>query len=150
MLHDSPHATSMRSHLNCSQLRVEQAISSVQASMDSWCQKPNCADRWQECIKKVDELKLAFDDHIARIAGEGVLEDAVDRHPSLYATLRSIESWQENLSTRLASIIARMYQWNGNEDEVAQIGSDIQKFRQEFMSEEREERHLADRGLGPC
>ena len=150
MFHGSPHAASSRSHLNCSQVRVEHCISAVQVALDQW--REDLADRglWKECLVKIDELKTGLDDHIARIAGEGVLEDAVARCPSLYTSMRAVETGQERLAVQLASIIDRLRRWSGNDEEAQQISVAVQKFRQEFVNKEREERHLVDRGLGSC
>ncbi len=148
MFHQSLHAASSRSHLNCSQVRVEHCISDVQVAVDQWREDLGNRALWKECIAKIDQLKAGLDDHIVRIAGEGVLEDAVVRCPSLYTSVRAVESWQERLAIQLSSIIDRLRRWSGNDDEAKQISKDVQEFRHEFVNEEREERHLIDRGLG--
>lgn len=147
MLNESPITSSLRSHLNCSQARVEQAIASAFNSVQAWLEQLDDSSRWRECVERVNELKATLDDHIARMAGEGVLEDAVTRHPSLYPTMRELEEWQVSLVDKVLKIANDLRRWSNSREEALQISQTLQDFRREFSREEREERHLVDRGL---
>lgn len=147
MINESPHASSAKTHLNCSQCRVEEAISAALKALQNWKDRPRDNGLWLFSLEKLDELTRVFEEHVARVAGEGVLEDAVSHHPTLYSDLRSIELRQSQLGNQLSLIADRLRRWQGDDTQPSAIAKALAEFRAEFTQEEQDERHVVERGI---
>lgn len=147
MIDESPQAVSARTHLNCSQCRVEEAIVDAQKALQIWRDCASDNGLWLFSLEKLNELRRIFEEHVARVAGEGVLEDAVTRNPALSPSMHTIEDWQSRLGEKLNQIIYLLSRWQGDAAHVTEIAEELNDFQAEFAKVRSEERHVVDSGL---
>ena len=129
-----------------SQRHVEVALRSAEQAVDLWRQSSEDAALRAAASVAIGELQTTVEQHFARLAGEGLIEDAVSASPQLYPKLRELEEWQTSLADRAAEIVAQMKLVSTTAD-AHELTKSLKRFRAELLREEQQEREIIDRGL---
>jgi hypothetical protein len=132
--------------LSVSQEHISRPLAAAEQAVAAWCAAPHDPAVRLQATSAVHQLQTTVDQHFARIAGEGLLEDAVSAKPALYPRMRELESWQNALCDKLEKITEDLQDPAG-EDYAGLIASALAGFRQELLQEEGEERKIIDLGL---
>ncbi|MCA9192847.1 MAG: hypothetical protein KDB03_13820 [Planctomycetales bacterium] len=139
---DSSHDV-LCNHLHCSQRNVAQTLDLAQRTLGAWAKDTNSVRHHRMAIEALGQLQFAIDQHFSRLAGEGMLEQAVERNPKLYAELRRIETEQCELCDQLRTIIERLRNSNGNSRSANPIIESFQSFVSALQKEVTDENILA-------
>ena len=131
--------------LSASQQHISGPLVEAEQAVAAWCADPHAALSRSLATAALDRLQTSVDQHFTRIAGEGLLEDAVSAKPALYPRMRELESWQNALCDKLEKI-AQDLKDPACEDCAGLIASALAAFRQELLQEEGEERKIIDLG----
>lgn len=130
--------------LNRSQSRVCLQLCDAEKCFADWQSNPGQKDSRDNLLTCLKQFRQKLDEHFARVAGEGYLERAVSLHPSMTPQLQEIEQWQARLLAEVDAIIGQV-QTSTNVN-ISELATRFHHLHDEVLHEEREERHLIERG----
>ena len=130
-----------------SQRHVEIALEKADRATDEWEKASTDPDAYSRVLNAIDALRDSVEQHFTRVAGEGLIEEAVAQSPELYPRLQEIELWQSRLADRAIDLSKRIRAGMNDPDLPREIVAALGEFRRELFREELEERSLIDLGL---
>jgi hypothetical protein len=135
-----------RQHLHLLQTKVENLLTLVVLQFNLWSDDGDNDSSSAEILQLSSDLKALLEDHFKQVSGDGLLERAVTQHPSLSPVVRDVEKWQAAIMHDLETLIAEMKATPISKDNIAQYRNTIRRLQNEILAEEKQERHIMERG----
>lgn len=135
-----------RQHLHLLQTKVENLLTLVVLQFNLWSDDGANDSSSAEILQLSSDLKALLEDHFKQVSGDGLLERAVTQHPSLSPVVRDVEKWQAAIMNDLETLIAEMKSTPISKDNIAQYRNTIRRLQNEILAEEKQERHIMERG----
>ena len=135
-----------RQHLHLLQTKVEQALTLLVLQFNLWNDDGDNESSTAEIVQLSLEFKALIEDHFQQVSGDGLLERAVTQHPSLSPVLRDVEKWQAAILNDLSELIEEIKANPISKQNIAQYRNTMRRLQNEILAEEKQERHLMERG----
>lgn len=135
-----------RQHLHLLQTKVEQALTLLVLQFNLWNDEGDNESSRAEILQLSEEFKSLIEDHFQQVSGDGLLERAVTQHPSLSPVLRDVENWQAAILKDLNDLITEIRANPVTKQSIAQYRNTMRRLQNEILAEEKQERHLMERG----
>ena len=135
-----------RQHLHLLQTKVENLLTLVVLQFNLWSDNDDNDSSSAEILQLSSDFRALLEDHYKQVSGDGLLERAVTQHPSLSPVVRDVEKWQAAIMNDLETLIAEMKSTPISKDNIAQYRNTIRRLQNEILAEEKQERHIMERG----
>jgi hypothetical protein len=135
-----------RQHLHLLQTKVENLLTLVVLQFNLWSDNDDNDSSSAEILQLSSDFRAVLEDHFKQVSGDGLLERAVTQHPSLSPVMRDVEKWQAAIMNDLETLIAEMKSTPISKDNIAQYRNTIRRLQNEILAEEKQERHIMERG----
>lgn len=135
-----------RQHLHLLQSKVEKLLTLLVLQFDLWSSEDDGDLSAAEIQERCQEFRDLIDSHFKQVSGDGLLERAVTQHPSLAPVMRDVERWQSAILSDLDGLIVDLKSSPISQSTIAQYRNTIRRLQNEILAEEKQERHILERG----
>lgn len=135
-----------RQHLHLLQTKVENLLTLVVLQFNLWSDDGDNDPSSAKILQLSSDFRALLEDHYKQVSGDGLLERAVTQHPSLSPVVRDVEKWQAAIMNDLETLIAEMKSTPISKDNIVQYRNTIHRLQNEILAEEKQERHIMERG----